>query len=262
MLRLLESGEVSATDFEQQQLRFRHQTEDARAAGFNVDIAEYELELQRAALLLTDPDQDTSAGMELTIKAPIEGRVLRIYQESTAVVTAGAPLMEIGDPTDLEIVADVLSRDAVKISPGDPVVLRHWGGDRPLSGRVRLVEPSGFTKVSALGVEEQRVNVVIDLVDLPGQRAELGDGFRVDCEIIVWDTSDALQIPTSALFRVDGAWHVFTIEAGRAQLALVQIDHNDGTAAEITTGIEAGDQVIPHPSDQIEHGVAVALRGR
>ncbi len=138
--------------------------------------------------------------MELLIKAPIDGRILRIYQESTAVLEAGSPLMEIGDPTDLEVVADVLSRDAVQISPGNQVRLNHWGGDAPLAGRVRLVEPSGFTKLSALGVEEQRVNVIIDLIDPPEKREQLGDGFRVDCEVIVWEADDVLQVPTSALF--------------------------------------------------------------
>ncbi len=198
--------------------------------------------------------------MELLIRAPIDGRVLRVYQESTAVVAAGAPLMEIGDPRDLEVVADVLSRDAVRISAGDPVVLQHWGGERPLSGRVRLVEPSGFTKVSALGVEEQRVNVIIDLTDPPEQRKELGDGFRVECEIVVWQAHDALQLPTSALFRVDGQWHVFTIVDDLAGLTAVQIDHNNGRVAEVIGGLSEGTPVLIHPSDTIEDGSPVAQR--
>ncbi|QEG41180.1 efflux RND transporter periplasmic adaptor subunit [Roseimaritima ulvae] len=258
--QLRRTNAASISEFEEKELAFRQRSEDARAAGFNVDIAEYELELQRAALLLSDPDQTDDGDMELSIRAPIDGRVLRIYQESTAVVAAGVALMELGDPTDLEVVADFLSRDAVRISAGDRVIMRHWGGLRPLEGRVRLVEPSGFTKVSALGVEEQRVNVIIDLVDPSEQRAELGDGFRVDCEVVVWEDTDVLQIPTSALFRVDGNWHVFAIEANTARLRPVEIDHNNGTVAEIIEGLEEGAQVIPHPSDTIEDGVLVEQR--
>lgn len=251
---------ASELEFAEKELLFRQRTEEARSAGFNVDIAEYELELERAALLLTDPEQRESDEMELSIKAPIDGRILRIYQESTAVVSAGAPLMEVGDPTDLEVVADFLSRDAVTISPGDHVNLKHWGGDRPLQGQVRLVEPSGFTKLSALGVEEQRVNVVVDLIDPPESRSRVGDGFRVDCEVVIWEASEVLQIPTSALFRVDEDWHVFVVDGSTARLTAVEIDHNNGRMAEVISGVAAGAEVLIHPSDVIEDGVLVAKR--
>jgi HlyD family secretion protein len=250
----------SISEFEEKQLSFRLRTEEAKSAGFAVDIAEYELELENAALLLTDPDRVGNSEMELAIKAPIDGQVLRISQESTAVIAAGSPLMEIGDPSDLEIVADVLSRDAVKVSPGDEVVLKHWGGDRDLNGRVRLVEPSGFTKVSALGVEEQRVNVVIDLIDLPESRSELGDGFRVDCEIIVWQSASSLLVPTSALFRVGDQWNVFGIDASKAKLTPVKIGQNNGVLAEVIEGVSEGTVVVTHPSDAVEDGVGVAER--
>ena len=190
---------ASESEFDEKQLLFRQRTEETRVAGFAVEIAEYELELQKAALLLTDPDASDDTDMELAIKAPIDGRILRIYQESAAVLNAGAPLMEIGDPADLEIVVDVLSRDAVRINPGSPVRLEQWGGDQPLAGRVRLVEPSGFTKLSALGVEEQRVNVVVDLVDPPEAREQLGDSFRVDCRVVIWQSDNALRIPTNGI---------------------------------------------------------------
>jgi HlyD family secretion protein len=250
----------SIQEFEQKELAYRLRSEEAKSAGFAVDIAEYELELENAALLLTDPDRGSNSDMELKIKAPIDGHVLRIYQESTAVINAGSPLMEIGDPSDLEIVADVLSRDAVQVSPGDEVVLKHWGGDHDLKGRVRLVEPSGFTKISALGVEEQRVNVVIDLIDPPESRSQLGDGFRVDCEIIVWQSDRSLLVPTSALFRVDDQWHVFRIESSRAKLTPVKIGQNNGVVAEVIGGLSEGAPVITHPSDAVEDGVAVAER--
>ena len=225
---LLKKDAASDLEYEEKLLFFQYRTEEARVASIAVEIAEYELELQKSALLLTDPDASDDAEMELAIKAPIDGRILRIFQESSAVLVAGEPLMEIGDPSDLEIVADVLSRDAVRISPGNPVFLEHWGGDQPLRGRVRLVEPSGFTKLSALGVEEQRVNVIIDLVDPPGERAQLGDNFRVDCRVVVWQSDDALQLPTSALFRVDDQWHVFKVEQDIASLTKVTIGRNNG----------------------------------
>ncbi len=250
----------SASEFEEKQLAFVLRSEEAKSAGFAVDIAEYELELEKAALMLTDPDQANPSEMELSIKAPIDGKVLRISQESSAVINAGSPLMEIGDPSDLEIVADVLSRDAVKVSPGDEVILKHWGGNHDLKGRVRLVEPSGFTKVSALGVEEQRVNVVIDLIDEPESRTELGDGFRVDCEIIVWKSDNSLLVPTSALFRVDDQWHVFAIQTAKAQLTPVKIGQNNGVVAEVIEGLTEGVVVITHPSDAVEDGVSVAMR--
>lgn len=257
--RLQNNNAASESEFAEKKLDFQQRTEEARTAGFNVDIAEYELELERAAFLLTDPNRENGE-MELSIKAPIDGRILRVNQESSTVVTAGSPLMEIGDPSDLEIVADVLSRDAVRIHAGDRVVLKHWGGNRDLSGRVRLVEPSGFTKLSALGVEEQRVNVIMDLSDPPESRKALGDGFRVDCEVIVWESLDALQIPTSALFRVDGDWHVFAVQDSIARRIPVAIGQNNGKVAEVLSGLEEGRQVIIHPSDRIEDGVVVERR--
>lgn len=258
--RLREQNAASTLEFNEKELDFRQATEDTRSSEFAVDIAQYELELEKAALILTDPEKSENSSAELPIHAPIDGRILRINQESAAVITAGSPLMEIGDPSDLEIVADVLSRDAVRIQPGNDVSLEHWGGEQPLRGRVRLVEPSGFTKLSALGVEEQRVNVVIDLLDPPESRTQLGDNFRVDCRMIVWQSGDVLQLPTSALFRIDERWHVFAVRNGLAELTPVEVGHNNGQQAEIIGGIDAGSLVIIHPSDTLENGVAVERR--
>ncbi len=257
---LRDQDATSAEAYEEKLLLFQALTEETRVASIAVEIAEYELELQKAALLLTDPDASDDAEMELSIKAPIDGRILRIFQESSAVVTAGEPLMEIGDPADLEIVADVLSRDAVRISPGNLVHLEHWGGDQPLRGRVRLVEPSGFTKLSALGVEEQRVNVIIEMVDPPGQREQLGDNFRVDCRIIVWQSDDALRVPTSALFRVDDQWHVFKVTGDHAHLTRVEIGKNNGQHGQVLSGIKLKETVVVHPSDTLEDGSLVKQR--
>jgi HlyD family secretion protein len=258
--QLVEQNAASEREFLERELEFRQRTEEVRSAGYKVDIAEYELQLERDALLLTDPEHHGPHEMELRIKAPIDGRVLRIYQESAAVLEAGSSLMEIGDPLDLEIVADVLSRDAVMIAPGNPVRLQHWGGEKPLAGRVRLVEPSGFTKLSALGVEEQRVNVVIDLNETADKRPQLGDGFRVDCQIIVWESPDILQVPTSALFRLNENWQVFTVTDSTAQMTTVDIGKNNGTWAEVRSGLSEGDRVITHPGDTIDHGVRVTQR--
>ncbi|MEM8671111.1 MAG: efflux RND transporter periplasmic adaptor subunit [Planctomycetota bacterium] len=258
--QMMAGNAASRSQLETREMLFRTESEEARAAGFAVDIAEYELELEKAALLLTSANQESDTEMTLSIQSPIDGRVLRIYQESSAVVQAGAPLLELGDPTDLEVVADVLSRDAVRISAGDLVELKHWGGDFALVGRVRLVEPSGFTKVSALGVEEQRVNVIIDLEDPPADRQQLGDGFRVDCEVVIWEEDDVLQVPTSALFRVDGNWNVFTMDTGRAHRKAVKIGQNNGRFAQVLEGLSEGEAVIVHPSDSLEDDSLVKKR--
>lgn len=263
--KLADTNAVSDADVDNRELEFRIASEEARVALFRVDIAEFELELERAALLLTHPGNERQSPgdveMELSIKAPIDGRVLRIYRESAAVLKAGESIMEIGDPQDLEIVVDVLSADAVKISPGNAVRLENWGGTQPLLGEVRVVEPSGFTKLSALGVEEQRVNVIIDLLDPIRDRESFGDGFRVDAKIVVWQSPEVLQVPTSSLFRMQNAWGLFRISPeGKAELAQVEIGHNNGVQAEIRQGVLVDDRVIVHPSDSVSDGVSVALR--
>jgi HlyD family secretion protein len=222
-----------------------------RAARHAQDIAEFELAQARAALIRTTPQDvvppeaaaDAEGGngettrapypqlddaWRFTIPAPINGRVLRLFQESAAVVAAGTQLLEIGDPLDLEIEIDVLSRDAVRIDPGAPVLLEQWGGDRPLNGEVRLVEPSGFTKISTLGVEEQRVNVIVDFVDPPAQRTSLGDGFRVEARIVVAEAEDVLKVPTTALFRVGDDWAVFRVVDGVARQQIVKLGLQNG----------------------------------
>ena len=184
----------------------------------------------------TETDSDAvngSNGWNFPIYSPINGRVLRVLQESAAVVTPGTPLVELGDPLDLEVEIDVLSRDAVKIHPGDLVLLEHWGGDRPLKGRVRIVEPSGFTKISTLGVEEQRVYVIVDLVDPPEERTTLGDGFRVEARVVIDEAHNVLKIPTSALFRVGDQSAVFQVVDGVVHQQIVKIGRQNGLEAEI-----------------------------
>jgi HlyD family secretion protein len=181
-------------------------------------------------------------------------------QQSSAVVTPGTPLVELGDPTDLEVEIDVLSRDAAKILPDNLVLLEHWGGTAPLKGRVRVVEPSGFTKISTLGVEEQRVWIIVDIVETPQQRPTLGDGFRVEARIVIDEAQNVIRVPTSALFRAGEEPAVFLVKDGVVHRQLVKVGRQNGLEAEILDGLKEGDQIVLHPSDQIEDGVKVRQR--
>jgi HlyD family secretion protein len=261
--KLFESKAVSQDELDEAELLYRTKAEEFRSARFAQEIALYEREQANAALLRSRPREPGTAPPEwqFEIDAPISGNVLRVFQESSAVVTAGTQLMELGDPRDLEIEIDVLSSDAVAIRPGHRVIIEHWGGPKPLEGRVRLVEPSAFTKISALGVEEQRVWVIVDIVDPPELRATLGDAYRIESRIVVAERNSTLQVPTSALFRdEDQNWCVFRIVDGQALTVRVTIGLRNGLQAEILQGLEEGDPVIVHPSDQVRDHVAVRVR--
>ncbi len=232
---------------------------ERQATGFAGEIARFEVELARAALRRMTPTPNDGDG-RFEIAAPVSGRVLRVIQESAAVVQAGAPLVEIGDPEDLELVVDVLSRDAVAIKPGAPALLEQWGGETPLHGRVRLIEPAAFTKISALGVEEQRVNVLIDIVDPSEARGGLGDGFRIEARIVVWEEPEVLVAPTGAMFRSEGAWAVFAVTDGRARVRGITVGRRNGLDAQVLSGLEPGEIVVVYPSDRVQEGVRVASR--
>jgi HlyD family secretion protein len=195
----------------------------------------------------------------IQLRAPVTGRILKIIQESEAVVAPGAPLVEIGDPRDIEIVADLLSTDAVRIAPGAAVRIDGWGG-APLRAKVTRVHPAGFLKVSALGIEEQRVRVTMDLVDGAEAWSRLGHDYRVVVHVTVWSSSDALMVPVAALFRRGDAWAVFSVRDGRAQMTPVTIGQRNSRVAEILNGLAAGDRVVLHPSDRIKGDAAVASR--
>lgn len=225
----------------------------------------YELETARAALI--EPETETAAAERLSpprrcfdVLAPVSGRILQIYQESEAVVAAGAPLISLGDPADLEIVTDYLSTDAVRIDAGDPVRVEQWGGPVALNGTVVRVEPTGFTKISSLGIEEQRVNVVIALTDPPAAWSRLGHGFRVETRVILWQAPDVLQIPISALFRQGEGWAVYRVAQGRAAATKVVPGRMTSDSAQILQGLADGDRVVLHPSDRIAPGVRVTAR--
>ncbi|MFM1767587.1 MAG: putative efflux system component YknX [Verrucomicrobiota bacterium] len=188
------------------------------------------------------------------LRAPVCGKVLRVFEESARVVPAGTPLLEVGDPADLEVLVEVLSRDGAAIQPGTPAELEQWGGGEPLRARVRHVEPAAFTKVSALGVEEQRVYVVADLLTPPEQRGNLGDNFRVEARIITWQADRVLKVPSGALFRRGSQWHAYVVEDGRARLRPVKVGHGSGIETEILEGLQEGEQVILYPGDRVEEG--------
>jgi HlyD family secretion protein len=275
---------VSKSELENLEMIYRQRSEELRSTRIAEEIARFELQQAQAALVRSRPrsiDEDSpplggleegnssagddgsfngSGGWNFPIYAPIDGRVLRVFQESSAVVTPGTPLVELGDPDDLEVEIDVLSRDAVRINPGDTVWLEHWGGQRPLEGRVRVVEPSAFTKISTLGVEEQRVYVIVDLVDRPEDRSSLGDGFRVEARIVVDEARDVLKVPTSALFRVGNESAIFQVVDNVVRVQKVKVGRQNGLEAEILEGLAEGDRVVLHPSDRVEAGVEVRQR--
>ncbi|HVM50346.1 MAG TPA: efflux RND transporter periplasmic adaptor subunit [Candidatus Acidoferrum sp.] len=193
------------------------------------------------------------------VTSPVSGRVLRVFEENARVVTSGTPLLEVGDPADLEVVIEVLSRDGAAISPGTPVELEQWGaaGATNLLARVRLVEPAAFTKVSALGVEEQRVNVVADFLTPPEQRRSVGDAFRVEARIIVWQAEDALKVPAGALFRQGDQWAAFVVSEGRARLRPVTVGRSSGTETQILEGLKEGEEVVLYPGSRVHAGQRV-----
>ncbi len=253
--------ETTEQDLEAAQHKERMAQEDMKAAQFALQIADFELDLAKAALKRTWPHSPGDVdSWRFEVRAPVSGRVLRVFQESSVIVTPGQQLLEVGDPGDLEVEVDVLSSDAVKIAPGAKVFLEHWGGEQPLLGQVRLVEPSGFMKRSALGVEEQRVNVIIDFVDPPEKRSRLGDAYRVEARIVIWSADNVLKVPSGSLFRRGDDWAVFAIEDGRAQLRRVAVGRSNALETEITSGLEEGTTVILHPGDKIQPGSRVVAR--
>ena len=234
--------------------------EEARAG---LRVRDSELTQARARLMAPDlARRRRGADCDcIDVFSPVSGSVLRVLKESEGVVASGTALVEVGDPAQLEIVTDLLSTDAVKVQPGQAVKIEAWGGAAPLTGQVRRVEPFGFTKVSALGIEEQRVNVVIDFADPPERWQRLGHGYRVEPRIILAAADKTLKVPRAALFRNGGSWAVFINDGGRAQLRDVKIGLENGLEAEVTEGLAAGDEVILQPGERIAAGMRVKARG-
>ncbi len=269
VLGLYEAGTFGEEELDRARLREETAVQDVRSAEFAQDVARFELEQAQSALLRTQPQGegatrpatgDVPQEGQFRIVAPVSGVVLRLFQESSAVVAAGADLLEVGDPRDIEAVIDVLSTDAVQIVPGAPATIERWGGGEPLRAVVRRVEPAAFTKISALGIEEQRVNVILDLATPFEQRQSLGDAYRVEANITLWQGDDVVQVPTGALFRRGDQWSVFLIENGIATERPVTIGHRNGLVAEVLEGLQPGDRVVAYPSDRVSSGTQVVER--
>ncbi|MAG98527.1 MAG: HlyD family efflux transporter periplasmic adaptor subunit [Alphaproteobacteria bacterium] len=232
-----------------------------QSAAATVRIRRYELEMARAMLIRPGQKRGkTGSQCCVEVRAPVSGRVLRLIQESEGVIAAGTPLLEIGDPGDLEIVVDLLSSDAVKVREGAAVMVEEWGGGTTLAGTVRRIEPYGFTKISALGIEEQRVNAIIDFAEPREKWRSLGHGYRVEVRIVVWQGENVLKLPLSALFRDGEDWAVFALVGGKARLRRLAIGRSNASEAQLRDGLAEGDRVVLHPSDRIVEGVELVSR--
>jgi len=257
---LSRSGTISSRTLDKAKLDVA--TNEAGLASARAQLGVRRSERASIAARLIDPSSvpaKTNPNCCIQIRAPVTGRVLKIVQDNEAVVPAGAPLLEIGDPLDLEVVADLLSTDAVQITPGSLAQIDGWGGS-PIQGRVTRVDPAGFLKVSALGIEEQRVRTTIDLVGAYEAWSRLGHDYRVIVHVTVWKAEEALTVPVGALFRRGNDWAVFSVRAGRASTTLIRIGHRNAQTAEVLSGLSPGDRVVLHPSDRVKEGAAVSQR--
>lgn len=258
--RLVRRGTISERALDDAQRAYRTSQATVETAKAALKVRQFELQRAKAALVSPVNSREVDGECEcVTVTAPVTGRVLRLLRESEGVVQAGESLVEIGDPADLEIVADLLSTDAVKVEAGKAVIIEGWGG-APLKGKVRRVEPFGFTKVSALGIDEQRVNVIVDFIDGPDLWRRLGHGYRVEIRVVLWHGQDVLKVPLSALFRNGGDWAVFVEDSGRARLRGVTLGQRTDFEAEVVEGIAEGESVVVHPGIRVKDGVRIAAR--
>ena len=254
--KLVSAGVISRQELERAQTGMNVAVREVEAAKSKSETAGHDVEVARSALLALDKNQRQTVST-VQVRAQAAGRVLRVIEESERVISAGTSLIELSNPSKLEVVIELLSTDAVKVQPGAQVLIERWGGDNVLQARVRLIEPSAFTKVSALGVEEQRVNVIADFTE-PSKT--LGDGYRVEGRVVIWENKDVLKIPSSALFRTGDAWTVFVIEGGKAYRRQAQVGKRTPFDVEIISGIDEGAQIIVHPSNEITEATAVTTQ--
>ena len=255
--RSIRGGGVSKADRDRAEMNASMRAADLRGAEFALKVADHELEQARAAI---ERPVDSSDGNLVEVTSPVSGRLLKVMQESETVIAAGMPIAEVGDPADIEIEAEILSRDAVTMRPGDAVSVEQWGGPVPLRARVRRIEPAAFTKFSALGVEEQRVYVLCDLIDPPAEARALGDRYRVEVRVAVWHQNDVLVIPAGALFREGNAWKTFLFDNGKAKSVELEAGHSDGHFTEVLSGLKEGDEVLVHPPDTVKDGTRLTKR--
>jgi len=255
---VVQQGGLARSDADRAVSTYRSSEEDLRSAEFGGRVAEHQLKLAQTTLMQLSGKGEE--GEQLEIISPVAGQVLKLFHESEGVVQSGTPILELGDPAALEVVVDVLSQDATRIPRGAPTLIERWGGKNPLRGHVRIVEPSAFTKLSALGVEEQRVNVIIDMDDDRELWESLGDGYRVEARISVWEGKDVLRVPASAVFRSEDSWATFVVEDGTAVIRTVELGETNGLETEVLSGLEEGEMVIAYPSDSVRDGVSVEAR--
>lgn len=260
LTQLHKDGYVTSQQMEQAETRARTSGAALRSSEFAVEVARYGLEAARTALKYLPDERGPKDSGTIEVRSPVEGRVLKVIHKSAGPVSEGQPLIEIGNPRSLEVETDVLSEDAVRMGPGTKALFERWGGKEPLEGRIRTVEPAGFKKISALGVEEQRVLVIADIVSKPDIWQRLGDGYRVESVFIVWEGTDVLQTPGNALFRVKDDWAVFVVEQDRARLRPVVIGQRSAMSVEVVSGLNEGEQVITHPFDSLADGTRVRVR--
>ncbi len=253
---LAAGGSVAAQQLDRAEFEARMRSEELSSAVFAVKVAAEQVRAAHAALA----GEGASRDWHVDVLAPAGGRVLRVLQKSEGAAQAGTPLVEVGNPEVLELVVDLLTTDAVRVPPGTPVAIQGWGGDRTLAARVRRVEPSAFTKLSALGVEEQRVNVIAAFSDPHQDWAALGDGFRIEARLVLWQGDDVLKVPQGAAFRRGDGWAVFRVVSGKARLTPVRIGHRGETEVEVLGGLDAGAVVVVHPGDRVKDGAAVEAR--
>lgn len=250
--KLLKSGAMTEVEYDEVELKYASNKQQLVVAQASVRASAADAAAAQAAIVSTTPGARGKDAIE--VHAPVAGRILRIFEKDQKVIPAGAPLLALGNAGELEAVIDVLSEDAALIQVGDRVHIQDWGGKQKLEGEVRVVEPEGFTEVSALGVKEQRVNIVVGLHDAP---ANLGSGYRLQAQIVTWSGQNVLLLPSSALFQRNGKWQVFVIHLGKAQLVPVELGHRAEEHCEVLGGLKEGDEVILFPSEQIKTGVQV-----
>lgn len=254
--KLLKTGASAVQEYDIAAAEAQVRQREKNAAEFAVRAAASDVDVARAALLQAQaPSADQAKPIEII--APIDGFVLNVYEESARPVTPGMPIMEVGDPNDLEAEIELLSSDAVGVAPGADVLIEQWGGENPLRGKVSVVEPGGFTKISSLGVEEQRVKVRVDFLDPIPAGHTFGDRYRVEARIVTWKGDDVLQIPTGALFRKGNQWMTYVEEGGISKEVKVSIGKNSGVSAQVLEGVQPGQKVILHPPDKVKEGAKV-----
>ena len=258
--KLYEGGYVAKDALEQAETGAKRAGANLLSAEAAVKVARFELERAQTVLRHSAAENTEIQGKIVTIQSPVNGSVLKIYRESEGVVQSGEPVIDIGDPEKLEVKVEVLSADAVKIKPGASVLFERWGGNSTLPGRVRVVEPAGFTKISSLGVEEQRVLVIVDLTSSDKGAQSLGDGYRLEASFIIWEGKEILQVPASALFRNQEGWAIFVVKNNRALKREVRVGQRTGLVAEVLSGLTEGEEVISHPDNSIEDRTRVRPR--